>query len=175
MGAINRLCQGVLRYLDTQTQGVNPARFGEEIIPVLDVKPFLDAANGYKVVGASDSGILVPTIVLGLVTVPQGQLWAVKMVSGKVYDPAAAPTIRFQLAMTVAESTIYGGFYLGIPSTATVSLANNIPYGVGYEFAQPYMARGGTSFYCNIPTYTVPGAVGLTVETSVAYVDCSNS
>lgn len=76
MGIVNRYAKGLLSFLDSQTQGNTPDSCAEQIVPTLDVGPFLAAQRSFEIVSAT--GVCVTAFDnFATITVPTREMWLI--------------------------------------------------------------------------------------------------
>lgn len=100
MATINRVPQGLLGLLDAKTQGRTPLDTEANLRPVIDLSQFyvadlpLETEIAIGTVTGADVGDLVLPV-----TVPSGEQWFVRGVSGQMVVPVAANGYRFEIAL----------------------------------------------------------------------------
>lgn len=123
MGAINRLPRGLLAFLDTKTQGVNPAALAELVQPMMDLEPFYRSLARY---GFSEAGSVGSAAVgdYAAVTVPDDELWFLWALSSKAVETGGAVYTNLKLSP-----------YISSPSSSTMVVGGFAPTagGVGSE------------------------------------------
>lgn len=145
MGAINRLPQGLLSYLDTQTQGVNPAFLAEQVAPTVDLEPFYRGLVRYGIENAVAGPVVGPGTSAGIF-VPNDQLWLIYSATAEITHTA-------------------GAFATGLRGTLILSTPNALQYtalcsigaggGLGAQLAVGDAVVGGAVF--DRPVVVPPG------------------
>lgn len=170
MGWINRLPRGLLSFLDTNTQGVNPAQLLETVTGNLDLEPFYRSLVRYENLTVTAVGAAASTQAAS-VFVPIDELWLLHGVSIQVNNTGGAVASNFRY--TVRQfNPLTGATFL----PQAVLLPTRTLQGTGFGISAGETFFDGQVF--SRPFTCVPGAV-LSLElgpfTGAASVDCAFS
>jgi hypothetical protein len=170
MSAINRVPLGLLSLLDTQSQGVVPDELSRQVNAGFDMAGLWYNARGME--RFTDVGTV--QLVSGqspdaLITVPQGELWAVVSASSRMYSTDA---VNFSQAatLTFAPNSQTGVNTISLAESPAKSLAlNGISSAVAnWSPSDPFYAPAGAQFgvYC---VFAIAATAGSLPEVSVLF------
>lgn len=167
MGNINRLPRGLLAYLDSQTQGENPASLGSVVAPVLSLEPFYRANTAYQLRYKADTNITVAGQYVEL-QVPNDQVWHLHSFGANVLNNTGFPCL-YAVSLFLAQS---GDNYIEhLPLSDTIQYPNVLPSEVrrlAYRGDSPIVLIGGMRIGVTIDVATLPGpALVVTVRALV--------
>jgi hypothetical protein len=165
-GNVNRVPSGLLSLTDSQTQGRNPDELLIQIRPTLELRDFWLANKGLE--SEFTDGTLINNADVGAtVTVPSGELWAVKNASteGQEAD-AATPAIRMSLLFRLPGVTT--NFSVLATSTNAITLINGF-MSCGINFEDPFFAPAGSTFSSRLDSTNIALVAGMASTTTVLF------
>lgn len=122
MGNVNRIPRGLLAYLDSQTQGENPASMGAVVAPTLDMERFYRSAARYSFGHAGNLSFDSLTDHATL-TVPENEIWFLHNASVSVQNNTGA-SANYAVAISLVPVGASLADYLALlaqPSNTTVA------------------------------------------------------
>ena len=170
MSSINRVPLGLLSLLDTQSQGVVPDELGRQVTAGFDMAGLWYNARGME--RFTDAGTV--QLVSGqsanaLITVPQGQLWAVVSASARIYSTDAT---NFNQAVTLTfapnSQTLVNTISLAESPTKSLALDGINSAVANWSPSDPFYAPAGAQFgvYC---VFGIALTAGSIPEVSVLF------
>jgi hypothetical protein len=164
---MNRVPRGLLSLIDSRTQGKNPDVFGDIVQPTFDMMSMIAMSKGYETVSASTLGVPVPSVGLGQVTVPNSEVWMVRLADASIVAQDA--TINARVALEYQDSASSTRMVL-----FETTLANLLLVGASTAAARvfhlPFLASGGSTFSTNITMISGVVVNGLDAQTAVNFV-----
>lgn len=171
MGAINRLPNGLLSYVDTKTQGQNPAFLGEQVSPVLDMEPFYRSLARYEM-QVSQNVAAGPNSYTNIVAVPNDEVWLLHAASVEF-----ANTVGPNATNVWASCNLWTGPQASISLLNTSGAVSGITVTTGEQvyfsgiFARPVVASPGWNIAVWMGNFA--GAATLQVRQSLLVNRCS--
>jgi hypothetical protein len=170
MSQINRVPLGLLSLLDTQSQGVVPDELSRTVTAGFDMaglwynsrglERFIDAGTIQLVSGQSADT---------LITVPEGEIWAVVSASARITSTDATNFAQ-AVSLTFQPNSQIGVNTSSLAESPTKSLALNgiVSATANWSGGDPFFAPAGSRFG-NYVMFAIPATAGSLPEVSVLF------
>lgn len=173
MGWINRLPRGLLSFVDTKTQGVNPAQLVETVAPILDMEPFYRSLVRYDHID-TENAAATPNGYAATVFVPTDEVWFVHSASWYVLNNSGGGMTNFRAYVNAFTSNTSGTFApvtvlcgpLG-SALAGSTISDSESAFQGQVFTRPFVLAPGWSVGLWLGNFAGPGNIGCSMTLTV--------
>lgn len=171
MGAINRIPRGLLSFVDTQTQGLNPAFLGENVSPTLDMEPFYRSLVRYEI-QSLNTPLGGPGNYSSVITVPTNEVWLCHNVNAQLENNTGVigAGLRFGInAFSIAGVGINPsvGLFHSQVGAAGITLAIGDIYWGGSTFDRPVVLSPGWGVGLWLNLFTGAPTLNVTLNLTV--------
>lgn len=147
MGYINRLPRGLLSFVDSKTQGVNPASLTEEVQAILDLEPFYRSIARYETFAATNSAATGSAYAIS-VAVPNDEVWLLHSATIRLLGNGATAATGLRVALNtfpVYSSPLFGVSNLVNITSGTTGFTLGVfeEFFQGVTFSRPFVMAPG--------------------------------